>query len=60
MKLNNIYNVEINNNAFFSARKYHVLALKTYGFNFTNNLMIGVIKRPSIVFSELIACYASY
>lgn len=50
MKLNNIYSVNINNNVFYSARKYHVLALQTYGFNFTNNLMIGVIKRPSIVF----------
>jgi len=52
--------VEITNNVFFSARKYHVLALETYRFNFTNNLMIGVVQRPSIVFKELIACYASY
>jgi hypothetical protein len=60
MKLNNIYDVEITNNVFFSARKYHVLALKTFFFNFTNNLMIGVKKRPSITFGELIACFASY
>ena len=60
MHLLNIYDVEITNNVFFAARKYHVLALETYGYKFTNNLMIGVIKRPSIVFKDFIACYSSY
>ena len=60
MKLNNIYDVSITNNVFFNARKYHVLALKTFFFNFTDNLMIGVTKRPTIIFKDLIACFASY
>jgi hypothetical protein len=60
MHLLNVFDVEITNNVFFSARKYHVLALQTFSFSFTNNLMIGVIKRPSITFDELVACYASY
>ncbi len=50
MKLNNIYDVSITNNVFFNARKYHVLALKTFYFNFTDNLLIGVTKRPTMVF----------
>jgi len=60
MKLNNIYDVSITNNVFFNARKYHVFALKTYSLNFTGNLLIGVTKRPTSVFKELIGCYASY
>jgi hypothetical protein len=60
MKINNAYDLEINNNVFFNARKFHVLALETYFFNFTNNLMIGVTVRPTMVFSDLIACFASY
>lgn len=50
MKLDNVFDVAINNNVFFNARKYHVFALKTYFFNFTDNLMIGVTKRPTMVF----------
>jgi hypothetical protein len=60
MKINNAFDHEITNNVFFNARKYHVLALKTYYFNFTNNLMIGVINRPTMTFNDLIACFASY
>lgn len=60
MNLKNIFNVEITNNVFFNARKYHVLALETFYFSFTNNLMIGVTTRPSMIFGELIACFASY
>ena len=60
MKINNAFDHEITNNVFSNARKYHVLALKTYYFNFTNNLMIGVINRPTMQFKDLIACFASY
>jgi hypothetical protein len=60
MKLNNAFDHEITHNVFFNARKYHVLALQTYHFNFTNNLMIGVINRPTMQFKDLIACFASY
>jgi len=60
MKINNAFDHEITYNVFFNARKYHVLALKTYYFNFTNNLMIGVINRPTMTFNDLIACFASY
>lgn len=60
MKINNAFDHEITHNVFFNARKFHVLALKTYYFNFNNNLMVGVTKRPTTVFEDLIACFASY
>lgn len=60
MKINNAFDHEITHNVFFNARKFHVLALKTYYFNFNNNLMVGVTKRPTMVFEDLIACFASY
>ncbi len=60
MKINNAFDHEITHNVFFNARKFHVLALNTYYFNFTNNLMVGVTKRPTMTFDDLIACFASY
>ena len=60
MKINNAFDLEITNNVFFNARKYHVLAFKTYYFNFTNNLMVGVINRPTMTSKDLIACFASW
>lgn len=60
MKINNAFDHEITHNVFFNARKFHVLALKTYYFNFNNNLMVGVTKRPTMVFEDLIVCFASY
>jgi len=60
MKINNAYDLEITNNVFFNARKFHVKALKVFSFTFTNNLMIGVTKRPTMIFGDLIACFASY
>ena len=29
-------------------------------FDFKSNLMIGVTKRPTMVFKDLIACFGSY
>jgi len=60
MKINNAFDHEITHNVFFNARKFHVLALKTFYFNFNNNLMVGVTKRPTMMFEDLIACFASY
>jgi hypothetical protein len=45
---------------FFNARKYHVLALEIFKLDFKNNLMIGVTKRPTTTFKDLIACFGSY
>jgi hypothetical protein len=60
MKLKNTFDHEITNNVFFNAKKYHVFALGNYHFNFTNNLMVGVINRPTMKFKDLIACFSSY
>lgn len=47
MDINTINNALIKNNVFFNARLFHVRALALQNFTFTNNLMIGAIKRPS-------------
>jgi hypothetical protein len=31
-----------------------------YKFTFKNNVMIGVTKRPTTTFKDLIACYGTY
>lgn len=45
---------------FFNARKYHVRASDITQFDFKNNLMIGVTKRPTAAFKDLIACFGTY
>lgn len=50
----------MNNNVFFNARKFHVRALAMTNFAFTNNLMIGVKRRPYMVFIDLMACFVSW
>jgi hypothetical protein len=45
---------------FFKARKFHVKALDISTFNFSNNLMAGVTKRPTTTFKDLIGCFNSY
>lgn len=44
----------------FNARKFAVRALSLRSLDFTNNLIIGVTKRPTTTFKDLIACFAAY
>lgn len=59
-RADNVYNVEVENNVFFHARKFHVRALDIFAFTFKNNLMAGVTKRETLTQNDLIACFASY
>jgi hypothetical protein len=45
LRIDNAYNLEITNNVFFHAKKFHVRALDIFDTTFSNNLMIGVLKR---------------
>ncbi len=60
MRFKNTFDHEVTNNVIFYGRKYLVYALKMYNFTFTNNLMVGVLKRDSTVFDDLMACFSSY
>jgi hypothetical protein len=47
MKILNINDIEIVDNVYYNARRYHVLALGLFNFIFKSNLMIGVKNRPN-------------
>ena len=50
----------ITKNVFYNARTFHVKALEISEFSFQNNLMIGVIKRPTIDSKELVTCFGAW
>jgi hypothetical protein len=61
VNINNIMNVTFDNNVFYIGRVFGVQAVSFTNFQFTNNLIIGIINRPSMVAgSELLACFATY
>jgi hypothetical protein len=60
VNVENVYDVTFSKNVFYNGRKFHAQVLDAFNFNFNNNLMIGAVKRPSTVFSDLIACLNMY
>jgi hypothetical protein len=60
MNVENSNKIQITNNVFYNARKFHIQATDVDEFGFSNNLMVGAIKRPTTVFKDLIACVNMY
>lgn len=61
VSINNVMNVTFDNNVFYNGRVFGAQAISFTNFQFTNNLFIGIIGRPTMaVGSELVACFATY
>ena len=56
MNIENVADLEIHNNVFFWAKKFLVYAgVILHDYSFTNNLLIGALKRPEFDTSGLLA-----
>lgn len=61
VNIDNIMNVTLDNNVFYNGRVFGVKAVTLKNFLFTNNLIIGIIDRPSMAQgTELVACFATF
>jgi hypothetical protein len=61
VNIDNINGVTFDNNVFYNGWVFGVQAITLKNFQFTNNLFIGIVERPTMSFgTELVACFATY
>ena len=60
LDIENSHSLTVTDNVFYHGRVFHVRALSITNFIFSRNLMISVVKRPTVSVDELVACYGSY
>lgn len=61
VNINNAEKIIMTNNVFYNGWVFGVQAVDMKSFTFSNNLMIGIVERPSMrLGSELVACFGTY